>query len=58
MFVFVGLVFHSLVFASSLLFWPKWLRVLVAVESSGLVSYLPQGLGGLGCLDSVSSSKA
>lgn len=50
LFVFVGLVFCSLVSVFCMVFWPKWLRVLVTSKSSGPVMYLPWGFGYHGCL--------
>lgn len=46
-FAFVGLVFHSFVSVSSLVFWPQWTRVLMTSESSGSVGCVYWGLGDL-----------
>lgn len=54
LFVFVGLVFCSLVSVFSLLFWSKWWKVLVTDESAGPVGHLHWGFWYLGSLDSVS----
>lgn len=52
-FAFVGWVLYSLVYVPSLVFWPKWPRVLVIDESSGPLECLCWGFGYLGSLDLV-----